>query len=90
MNPENKFKVGDHVREKRVYFVPGGGVALDSRRNLRRGQVCEIIESTLENGYDCDEIVIVMDDLKTYSDFFYVFEFDIEKIREGRIDKLLV
>lgn len=84
MNQENKFKVGDFIIVRQPYWKDGFS------RNLYRGQICEIIESTAEDGYDCDEIVIVMDDLKTYSDFFYVFEFDIEKIREGRIDKLLV
>jgi hypothetical protein len=83
VNPENKFKVGDYARERRVYFD-------NNQRDSRQGQVCEIIESTAENGYSCDEVMIIMDNLETYSDFFYVFEFDKEKYRENKIDNLLM
>jgi len=54
MNSENKFRVGDYVRERRVYFD-------NNQRDSRRGQICDIIEATKENGYSCDEVMIIME-----------------------------
>lgn len=84
MNKENRFKVGDYVITRNPYWKDG------FIKNLYRGQICDIFESTPENGHGCDEVMIIMDDLKTYSDFFYVFEFDIEKYRENKLDNLLM
>ncbi len=81
MNIDNKFKLGDKIAYFRCVRPIGPP--------KYRGELIEIIEATEENGYSCDELRILMNDGGIFSDCFYTFDYDIEVIREDKINNLI-
>ncbi len=73
---ENKFKVGNYVTNI-TDFIIGNGI----KRTEYRGVIDKInhpfVWIKLTNG-------------DIFCDYFYVFDFDIEKYREDRLNKLLM
>ncbi len=85
MDEENKFKIGDYVKERSAFFDP-------SIRDSRRGQVYDIQTTAAKSpsvGFDYHQIFIKSNNGETYSDFFYVFELDKEKIRSEKINSII-
>lgn len=63
------FKIGDYVKEKPIF----------NYRESVSGQIYDILFGIIEN----ESIIMITDsDGKIYSNFFYMFEFDKEKIRK--------
>lgn len=73
------FKIGDYVKERSAFFDP-------SIRDPRRGQIYDI-QTTV--GFDYYRMFIKSNNGETYSDFFYVFELDKEKMRSEKINSII-
>lgn len=84
MNKKNKFKIGDFVIKDGLEYVDGM-VGIPFTLVKKRGKIINIFQGPKP----FTEILVVrMDNGEEFSDQFDSFEYDIERIRDGKIDDI--
>lgn len=81
---ENKFKVGDFVIKDVLEYVEGA-VGISFRLTTKRGKVIDI---SLGPGSFGHILTVRMESGEEFSDQSNSFKYDIEKIRDSKIDDI--
>jgi len=82
---ENKLKIGDFVKYRSYPSIS------HFTRKSHRGQIIDIIDPYIcpyGTSSDPGSITIVREDGSEFIDYHYVFELDIEKMRDDKLKEL--
>jgi hypothetical protein len=89
---KNKFRIGDFVLNNGTEY-DGSLVGIPFRLKVRRGQVIRIsqgpwVMSRSMWSQTSDILTVKMENGEEFSDQFHTFKYDIEKIRDSKIDDI--